>query len=115
MHLTTTDLLALLPFFIVGLTVVGVMAGISYKRHHFFTATLTVIGLNLAWISLIPVWFITPIQVTPLFLIDGYSVLYMGMAIISTLACATLAHAFLEGFPDRREEFYLLLLCSVTG
>lgn len=115
MTLTTTDLLALLPFFVVGLTVVGVMVGITVKRNHFFSATLTVVGLNLGWISLIPVWYITPVQVTPLLLIDGYSVFYMAMALLSTLACTTLAQAYLETFPDRREEFYLLILCSVLG
>lgn len=115
MILSSTALFALLPFYIVGLTMLGVMGAIAWQRHHFVSATITVVGLNLAVLSLIPVWFITPVQVTPLFLIDGYSVFYMAMALISTLACATLAHAFLESFPDRREEFYLLLLCSVTG
>lgn len=115
MNLTSTDLLALLPLFIVGLTTLGVMGGIAWKRHHFFSATLTVVGLNLALVSLIPVWYITPEQVTPLLLIDGYSVFYMAMALISALACSTLAHAYLSNFPDRREEFYLLLMCSVAG
>lgn len=115
MILTKTDLLALLPFFVVALTVLGVMGGITCKRHHFFSATLSVIGLNLALLSLIPVWFITPVQVTPLLLVDGYSVLYMAMTLIAALACTTLSHAYLDTFPDRREEFYLLLMCSVTG
>src|SRR5699024_489604 len=35
--------------------------------------------------------------------------------LISTLACSTLAQAFLDSYPDRREEFYMLLLCSVLG
>lgn len=115
MLLTSTDLLALLPLFIVGLTVLGVMLGITCKRHHVFSGTLTAIGLNLALASLIPVWFVTPVQVTPLLLVDGYSVLYMAMILISGLACSTLAYAYLEAFPDRKEEFYLLLLCSVAG
>src|SRR5699024_9172256 len=115
MILSTTALLVLFPFYIVGLTMLGVMTGIICKRNHLFSVTVTIVGLNLALLSLIPVWFMTPVQVTPLFLIDGYSVFYMAMALISTLACSTLAQAFLSTFPDRREEFYLLLLCSVSG
>jgi len=115
MTLTSTDLLALLPFFVVALTVLGVMGGITYKRHHFFSATLTVIGLNLALLSLIPVWFVTPQQVTPLLLVDGYSVFYMALTLVASLACSTLSHAYLDTYPDRREEFYLLLLCSTLG
>src|SRR5699024_7786573 len=98
MILSSTDLLALTPFYIVTLAMLGVMTGIICTRQHFVSATITVVGLNLALLSLIPVWFMTPVQVTPLFLIDGYSVFYMAMALISTLACSTLAQAFLDSF-----------------
>ncbi len=115
MNLTTTHLIALLPLLIVGLTVLGVMFGITCRRHHFFSATLTVVGLNAALISLLAVLNVTPIQVTPLLLIDDYAVLYMALILIASLACTTLAHAYLESFPDRREEYYILLMCAVAG
>src|SRR5699024_8671811 len=106
MTLTNTDLLSRLPFFLVGLTALCTLAGITFKRNHTFSAWFTYLGLIIALLCLIPVWSVTPVQVTPLLLLDGYSILYMAMALISTLVCATLAHAYLEGFPDRCEEFY---------
>lgn len=55
MTITPQQLIALLPLLIVGLTVVVVMLSIAWRRNHFVNATLTVIGLNLALLSL---WFV---------------------------------------------------------
>ncbi|RKR07449.1 NADH dehydrogenase subunit N [Kushneria sinocarnis] len=115
MNLTTSHLIALLPLLIVSATVIVVMLGVAWQRHHFLSATLTVIGLNAALVSLLATLTVTPIQVTPLLAFDNYSVLFMALALIAALACTTLAHAYLEGFDDRREEYYMLLLCSVLG
>lgn len=112
---TLAPLIALAPLLIIGTTTVVVMAGVAWRRHHFLSATLTSIGLNAALLSLLMVVTVTPIQVTPLFIIDNYAVLYCVMILISALACASLAYAYLESFPDRREEFYILLLCSTAG
>lgn len=52
MTITPQQLIALLPLLIVGLTVVVVMLSIAWRRNHFVNATLTVVGLNLALLSL---------------------------------------------------------------
>ena len=52
MTITPQHLIALLPLLIVGLTVVVVMLCIAWRRNHFVNATVTVIGLNLALLSL---------------------------------------------------------------
>ena len=111
----STHLLALAPLVILCATVVGVMLSIAVRRNHFTAATMTVIGLNAALLSLLAVLRITPIQVTPLFIIDDYSLLFGAIVLVASLACTTLAHAYLETLPDRREEFYILLLCSAGG
>lgn len=115
MNQFSTNLLALAPLVILCATIVTVMFSIAVRRHHFTTATMTVIGLNAALLSLLGVLQVTPIQVTPLFIIDDYSLLFGAIVLVAALACTTLAHAYLETLPDRREEFYLLLLCSTGG
>lgn len=115
MTFTTAHLIALAPLLIVCATVVAVMGGVTWRRHHFVSATITVVGLNLALVSLLGVLQVTPIQVTPLLTVDNYAVLYIALILAASLGCSTLAHAYLEGFPDRREEFYILLLCAVAG
>jgi NADH-quinone oxidoreductase subunit N len=78
-------------------------------------ATLAVIGLNLALFSLYFVGQAGPMDVTPLLRVDSYSMLYTGMVILASLATCTFAYPWLAGYPDNREEFYLLLLIATLG
>lgn len=75
MTITPQNLIALLPLLIVGLTVVVVMLSIAWRRNHFLNATLSVIGLNAALVSL---WFVGQagaMDVTPLMRVDGFAML----------------------------------------
>ncbi len=116
MTLSLEQLIALSPLLITALSVVAVMLFIALRRHHWWNATLTVVGLNAALISVVYVAVtLPPMAVTPLLMIDGYACFYMGLLLVTTLACATLSHAYLEGYQGNREEMYLLLLLAVLG
>ena len=57
MNLTFETFLPLLPVGILALTTVVVMLAIAFVRHHWWNATLTVIGLNVALVSVLAlVW-----------------------------------------------------------
>jgi NADH-quinone oxidoreductase subunit N len=115
MTITPQQLIALLPLLIVGLTVVVVMLSIAWRRNHFVNATLTVIGLNLALLSL---WFVGqagPMDVTPLLRVDGFSMFYTGLVMLASLATCTFAYPWLQGFSDNCDEFYLLVLIAALG
>ena len=111
------QLYALAPLIIVTATAVAVMLAVSVRRHHFLNATLTVIGLNAALLATF--WlrerFPAPLDITPLLVLDRYSLFGATATIIATLGCATLCHAYLEGLQDNREEMYLLLLIGAGG
>ncbi|MFV8765743.1 NADH-quinone oxidoreductase subunit N, partial [Yersinia enterocolitica] len=115
MTITPQQLIAMLPLLIVGLTVVVVMLSIAWRRDHFINATLTVIGLNLALLSLYFVGQVGPMDVTPLMRVDGYAMFYTGLVIVASLATSTFAYPWLNGYPDNREEFYLLVLIATMG
>src|SRR3989338_1960876 len=98
------------------------MLAIAWRRHHGQTFVLSVAGLNLALLSIIPALKVTPLAVTGLLQIDNYACFYIGLILAATLACVTLAHAYLggegdsgPGFPGNREEFYLLILLAAAG
>jgi len=115
MTITPQHLIALLPLLIVGLTVVVVMLSIAWRRNHFFNATLSVLGLNAALLSL---WFVGQagaMDVTPLMRVDGYAMLYTGLVLLASLATCTFAYPWLEGYTDNKEEFYLLVLIAALG
>ncbi|MDI1301577.1 MAG: NADH-quinone oxidoreductase subunit NuoN [bacterium] len=121
------QLIALLPLLITALTVIAVMLFIAIRRHHWWSATLTVTGLNLALFSVVYVVIKLPmvmahtgpafsgIAVTPLLVVDAYACFYMALLLIATLACATFLHAYMEGYQGNREEIYLLLALAVLG
>jgi len=121
MDLTIQHFIALAPLLITSLTAVVVMLGIAWRRNHSQTFLLTVGGLNLALLSIYPALKVGPLMVTPLLQIDNFSCLYMALILASTLACVTLAHAYLgekstgTGYPGNREELYLLILMAAAG
>ena len=120
MLFTTQHFIALLPLLITSITAVVVMLAIACKRHHTLTFALSVLGLNLALLSLLPAAGVTPIEVTPLLVVDKFACFYMGLVLAATLACVTLIHAYLggesgKGYPGNREELYLLMLLSAAG
>lgn len=117
MNLTFETFLPLLPVGILALTTVVVMLAIAFVRHHWWNATLTVIGLNLALVSVLAlVWSGTkPAAVTPLLVVDNFAYFYMALILVAALACATLTHAFIDSYKNNREEMYLLLLIATAG
>ncbi|MDH4612606.1 NADH-quinone oxidoreductase subunit NuoN [Pseudomonas sp. BN102] len=120
MEFTTQHLIALLPLLVTCATIVVVMLAIAWKRHHSWTFGLSVIGLNLALVSILPALKVAPLEVTPLMMVDNFGAYYMALVLAGTLACVTLIHAYLggdsgKGYPGNREEMYLLILLSAAG
>ncbi|MGQ3056403.1 MAG: NADH-quinone oxidoreductase subunit NuoN [Nevskia sp.] len=113
--MTRDQLLALLPILFSSATVVWVMTAVAIRRHHWWNATFSVVGLNLALIGCVVAYFVSPQIVTPLLVVDSYACLYMAMVLATGLATATLSHAYMEGFDGNKEEVYLLLNLSVLG
>ncbi len=109
-------LFSFLPVIITSVTATVVMLSIAARRSHWINATLAVIGLNLALISVGWVYQAHAANaVTALFVVDGYACLYMGLILLATLACTTFAYVYMESHPGNREELYLLLVLSAVG
>ena len=115
MMFTQAQWLALLPILLTAATPIAVMSAIAVRRHHWWNATISVIGLNLALISTIFAAQSGAQIVTPLLVVDHYAVFYMALVLVTTLATATLLHAYMEGFQGNKEEIYLLLTISALG
>ncbi|MCC6074259.1 NADH-quinone oxidoreductase subunit NuoN [Pseudomonas sp. GCM10022188] len=120
MEFTTQHLTALLPLLITGATTIVVMLAIAWRRHHGQTFLLSVAGLNLGLLAIIPALGVTPLEVTPLLRIDDFACYYQALILAATLACITLTHAYLggasgKGYPGNREELYLLMLLACAG
>ena len=111
--LTLENLVAVLPLIIVASTAVVVMLGIARKRNHGLTAVLSAAGLLLALAS-VPVASDAPLS-PPLMTMDGLAIMGTVLVLVCALMTVALSHHYLTGYSGPKEEFYLLLLCAVTG
>ncbi len=121
MPFTSNSLIALLPLLLTGATAVAVMLTIAWRRHYGLTFLVTSAGLTLALLSIVPALQVAPLTVTPMLRLDAFAYFYSALVLVATLACVTLAHAYLgeqddaHGFPGNREELLLLMSLSAAG
>lgn len=125
MTITLENLQALLPLLITCATTVFVMLAIAIKRNHWWNATVTVAGLNIALLSTIYVAFkpyffpeaaaVIPQTITPLFVVDGYALFFSALTLVAALGATTLTNAYIESSKRNREEIYLLISIATAG
>ncbi|MFO7993749.1 MAG: NADH-quinone oxidoreductase subunit NuoN [Marinobacter sp.] len=111
--LTLSNLMAVLPLIIVASTAILVMLGIAWRRHHGGTAVASAAGLILALAS-VPLSS-TALSSPPLMSVDGLALMGSVLVLLCALVTVALSHHYLTGYIGAKEEFYLLLLCAVTG
>jgi NADH-quinone oxidoreductase subunit N len=115
MNLSVQDITALSPLIILAATALLTVLVISFYRNHFITAVITAIG-HAAAIAVLPTLrHLTPLQVTPIIIIDDYSLFYIGLLTAASLVVTVLSYIYLGRRKTQREEFYALLLIATVG
>lgn len=109
------DLLPLLPLLIVSLTVVITMVVIGIRRSFIVSGALTILGLLLAAIVAIVMLPWTNQQVTPLLIIDQYSLLFTVVTCVASMFIAIFSFPYFFRLDDHKEEFYLLIGLATVG
>ncbi len=115
MTISWADLIPLLPILIATGTVVIAMLAVGIKRHHAVTAGLTMTGLIIAAIAALLLLPTTNSQVTPLLIIDQYSLFFSLVVCLAALFIAIFSFPYLFTLGDHKEEFYLLLGLATIG
>jgi NADH-quinone oxidoreductase subunit N len=113
--MSVADLTALTPFIILAATTVVVMLTIAFYRSHMITVILTLSGLVLSAASIPFVSCALPRSVTPLLMIDHYSLFFIELIFAAGFAVASLSYSYLEIQQGHKEEFYLLLIIATLG
>ncbi len=109
------DAAALLPLIAVAAGSVAVTIAAAVRRSHGLAAALAAATL-MAALALIPAASrLAPRHVTPLIAVDAYALFYMALVFGAGFVVVLLAHGYLGGRPDEREEFYLFLLLATLG
>ena len=115
MTIAIADLLLILPVLVLTGTAVLSMSAIAVDRNYPVTAFITVAGLFLAAVCAVMLMPDANQQVTPLLIIDPYSLFFSAVVCLSAMFIAVLSYPFLEGLDDDREEYFLLLGVATVG
>jgi NADH-quinone oxidoreductase subunit N len=113
--MSAADFTALLPLITISTTAVVLMIAIAIQRNHKVAVMISLIGLAAALGSLPFAASAVPRQVTSLFILDSYSLLYMTILLCAAAVVFLFGYDYLERRQEQREEFYLLILLAATG
>lgn len=117
--MSSSMLMPFLPMLVVSLTVIVAMIAIAVKRSNLVTGTISVVGLNIALLVLIAQMrgHLAPYQgfISSLFVVDTFAQVNMLIILVCALACFTLTYGYIQGYMDKKEEIYLLMLTSTLG
>ena len=105
MNLTFSDFLPLMPLIIVTSSVVLAMAAIGIHRSYMLTVGVTVIGLLLAAIVAVVIMPYTNKQVSPLMIIDQYSLFFTVIICVAAMFIAIFSFNYLADLDDQKEEY----------
>jgi NADH-quinone oxidoreductase subunit N len=118
--MTWNELIALLPFLVLGgfaiLTLLAIAAlGHRSRRPHALVAGLALLGLALSVASLPLAASVAPLQVTALLRVDGFALFFLGLLFSASFAVAAFSYGYLKRLPGEHEAYYLLLLLAALG
>jgi NADH-quinone oxidoreductase subunit N len=103
------------PLIIPAAAAILLMLAVALRRNHTFAFIFTLFSLVVSFVSLFEVAPYTPVKATPLLIIDGYALFYMGLIYAASFAITLLSYGYFKKFDERKEEFYILLLFSTLG
>lgn len=113
--MTFADLIPLLPLLMATATVVLTMLAVALRRNYAISATITIVGLLASAVAALILLPDTSQQVTPLVVIDQYSLLFTLLCCLVAAAIAVLSFPYFIDLNDHREEYYLLLGLATIG
>jgi NADH-quinone oxidoreductase subunit N len=113
--MTETDFLCLVPFLIIAIAPVVIMIVISVLRNYNVVYGFSLLSLLVAFASIFFISPSIPHSIEPLFIIDLYSLFFLGIIILSALIVTLLSYDYIKHLEGFREEYYIILLTSTLG
>ncbi len=113
--MSTDVIIDLMQIILLTVGTVVVMLTAAFKRDHGLVSALTLLSLFAALLVFVFIEPVTPLQVTPLLIIDEYSLFFSALIIIGGIVVTALAYPYFEKHNVQNEEFYILLLLATLG
>ena len=113
--MTKTDFLCLSPFLILAIAPMVIMIVVSILRNYKVVYGFSVLALMVAFSSIFFILPLIPHSIEPLFIIDTYSLFFLGIIIISAMLVTFLSYDYIQQLDGVREEYYIVLFTSTLG
>ncbi len=113
--MTLTDFLCLAPFLVIAIAPIVIMIVISILRNYEVVYGFSVLSLLAAFASIFFIIPSLPHPIEPLFIIDIYSMFFLGIIIISALLVTFLSYDYIKQLEGAREEYYIILFTTTLG
>ena len=113
--MTVTDFLCLTPLLIIAIAPVVIMIVISVLRNYKVVYGFSIFSLLASFASVFFIFPAVPHLIEPLFIIDIYSLFFLGIITLSALLVALLSHDYIKQLEGVREEYYIILFTSTLG
>lgn len=113
--MTQRDLLCLTPFLIIAIAPVVIMIVVSILRNYKVVYGFSVLSLLAAFSSIFIILPAVPHTIEPLFIIDGYSLFFLGIIIISALFVTFLSYDYIKLLQGVKEEYYIIIFTATLG
>jgi NADH-quinone oxidoreductase subunit N len=113
--MSLAEVYTLLPIIIIAASIMVLMLVIAFYRQHLVALLVTLSGLGLVIVSFPIVYPHLDAQITPLIILDGFAIFYIGLLVAAGMIVAIFAYDYLKRLETHREEFYILLLLAVLG
>lgn len=113
--MTEKDFLCLTPFLIIVTAPIAIMIVISILRNYKVVYGFSIMSFLLAFSSIFFIYPAAPHLIEPLFIIDIYSLFFLGIIILSALLVTLLSYDYIKQLEGVREEYYIILFTSTLG
>jgi NADH-quinone oxidoreductase subunit N len=113
--MTLTDFQCLTPFLIIAAAPVVIMIVISVLRNYEVVFGFSILSLLLAFGSIFLILPSIPHSIEPLFIIDVFSLFFLGIILFSALLVALLSYDYIKQLEGVKEEYYIILFTSTLG
>ncbi len=113
--MTKLDFLCLTPFLIIAGAPVIIMLIIFISRNFKVIYGFSIFMFLTAFLSLFIVMPYTTHNISPLLIIDSYSILFLGIIYSASILITVLSYEYLSKHGGEREEYFIILFVAVLG
>ena len=113
--MTALQFYALLPFIVLATASIIVILLIALRQSH---TVIQVVGFLMMCAVIFAMWYVRtdlPVEVPPLFVVDGFAALFTGLIIFSVLIVGLFSFIYFEEREENPKEYYILLFLSTLG